>query len=119
MLHTLAGDPNLGNGSFGLRLTGAPAGSTMFAALKIGNCIAPGTFIPGLCGPLWMLAPLWGSLGPNFPAGFGCGGVTVFAFPLPPVPAFAGMPIASQCLGLCPGGGTTMSNCLSWVLQGN
>jgi hypothetical protein len=30
-----------------------------------------------------------------------------------------GLPIASQCLGMCPGGGTTLSNCLSWVLQGN
>ena len=119
MVHTLAGDPNLGNGAFGLRLTGAPAGSTQFAALKIGTCVAPGTFIAGLCGPVWMLPPLWGTLGPNFVGGFGCTGVTVFGFPLPPVPAVAGMPIASQCLGICPGGGTTMSNCLSWVLQGN
>jgi hypothetical protein len=119
MVHTLVGDPNLGNGLFALRLTGAPAGSVAFAALQIGSCMAPGILVPGLCGPLWMFLLLWGSLGPNFPAGVGCGAATQFPLPLPAVPAFAGLPIASQCVALCAGGGTSMSNCLSWVLQGN
>ena len=42
--------------------------------------------------------------------------------PLPGNPAFAGMPLCSQCIALCGtsgtvGGGTMMSNCLSWILQ--
>jgi hypothetical protein len=119
MVHTLAGNPNLGNGSFALRLIGAPSGSMAVTALQIGTCIAPGTLIPGLCGPVWMFPPLWGSLGPNFPAGLGCNAATQFPLPLPALPAFAGLPIASQCVALCAGGGTSMSNCLSWVLQGN
>ncbi|MBM4062292.1 MAG: hypothetical protein FJ265_14520 [Planctomycetes bacterium] len=118
MVHGLVGDPNLGNGSFALRLTGVPAGSIAFAALSIGGCTAPGTAVPGLCGPIWLLPPLWGSLGPNFPGGFGCTN-TSFAMPLPANVAFAGLPVGSQCLALCPGGGTTLSNCLSWVMQGN
>ena len=32
---------------------------------------------------------------------------------------FAGLPLASQCLAFCPGGGTSLSNCLSWMLQGS
>jgi hypothetical protein len=119
MVHGTVGDPNLGNASFGLSLNGAPAGSVVFAALKIGACAPPGTTIPGFCGPIWFTPPLWGSLGPNFPAGPGCGASTVFPLPLPPITVLAGLPIGSQCIGLCPGGGTTMSNCISFVLQGN
>ena len=46
-----------------------------------------------------------------------------FLLPLPSNPAFVGLPLCSQCVSLCgatgtfPGGGTMMSNCLSWVLQ--
>lgn len=118
MVHTLRGDSNLGNGTFALELNGVPAGSIAFGALSIGGCTAPGVAVPGLCGPLWLMTPLWGTLGPNFPGGFGCTS-TQFAFPLPPNPAFAGLPLGSQCIALCPGGGTTMSNCLTWILQGN
>ena len=118
MVHTLVGDPNLGNGTFALALNGVPAGSIAFAALSIGGCNPVGFVIPGLCGPMWLAAPLWGSLGPNFPGGFGCTS-TQFAFPLPANIAFAGLPVGSQCVALCPGGGTTLSNCLSWVMQGN
>lgn len=118
MVHTLRNDPNLGNAQFALDLTGVPTGSVAFAALSIGGCTPAGTFIPGLCGPLWLSAPLWGSLGPNFPAGGGCTSTT-FPMPLPPMLAVAGMPVGSQCLALCPGGGTSISNCLSWILQGN
>ena len=119
MVHATVGDPNLGNASFALSLTGAPAGSMIFDVLTIGTCVAPGVVIGGLCGPVYMIPPAWGTLGPNFPGGVGCGGNTTFAFGLPPNPAFAGLPVASQCIGLCTGGGTTMSNCLSFVLQGN
>lgn len=118
MAHTLVGDPNLGNGTFALQLNGVPTGSIAFAALSIGGCNPAGVTAPGLCGPLWLTTPLWGALGPNFPAGGGCA-TTIFPMPLPPVVAFAGLPIGSQCLALCPGGGTTISNCLGWILQGN
>lgn len=118
MNHALVGDPNLGNGLFALALNGVPAGSLAFALLTVGGCVAPGTPVAGWCGPLWLLPPVLGSLGPNVPGGVGCV-ATTFALPLPPSPTLAGLPVGSQCLAVCPGGGTTMSNCLSWVLQGN
>lgn len=118
MIHRLVGDPNLGNASFALDLNGVPAGSIVFAALSLGSCSTAGLPVPGLCGPLWLVPPLWGTLGPNFPAGAGCVS-TQFAFPLPAAPAFAGLPVASQCIALCGGTGSSISNCLSWVMQGN
>jgi hypothetical protein len=119
MVHTASGDPNLGNASFSLDLNGAPAGSVAICALSLGSCMIPGTPFPGLCGPLWLPLPLWGTSPAQFPVGPGCGASTSFALPLPPNPAFAGLPIASQWLAFCPGGGSSMSNCLSFVLQGN
>lgn len=116
MLHSLVGDPNLGNGSFALGLQGVPAGSIAQAVLTIGGCTA-GVSVPGLCGPV-MVLPVWGTLGPNFPGGVGCQN-TVFPFPLPASTAFANLPVGSQCVALCPGGGTSLSNCLTWIMQGN
>jgi hypothetical protein len=67
-----------------------------------------------------MLLPL----GPNVPVGAGpCNASTTWFLPLPSNPLFAGTPLCSQCFALCGsagtvgGGGTMMSNCLSWVLQ--
>jgi hypothetical protein len=117
MVHSLVGDPNLGNGSFALSLAGVPSGSIAYAMLSLGNCSSAGTTIAGLCGPIW-LGPLWGQLGPNFPTGLGCVNTT-FPLPLPASVAFANLPVASQCVALCPSTGTTLSNCLSWTMQGN
>jgi hypothetical protein len=118
MVHGTNGDSNLGNGSFALTLNGVPAGSLAWCLLTVGSCSAPGTSIAALCGPLWTTSASLGTLGPNLVPGSGCSN-TQFPLPLPPVPAFAGLPLASQCIAVCPSFGITMSNCLSWVLQGN
>jgi len=124
MVHTSNGDPNLGNLNFALDLTGAPGGSLVWCLISIGACAAPGVTVPPLCGPLYIAgsaAGTLGTLGPNLVPGAGCAGVTSFPLPLPPNPAFAGLPLASQCVAFCPAGvsGTSLSNCLSFVLQGN
>lgn len=125
MVHAANGDPNLGNGAFALDLTGAPGGSLVWCLIAIGSCAAPGITVPPLCGPLYIggtagTVPL-ASLGPNAVGGVGCAGATSFPLPLPANPAFAGLPLASQCVAFCPAGvtGTSVSNCLSFVLQGN
>jgi hypothetical protein len=124
MVHTTNGDPNLGNGFFALDLTGAPAGSLVWCLVGIGTCVAPGVFVPPLCGPVYVGGSATGtvsSLGPNLVGGIGCAGATSFPLPLPPAPGLAGLPLASQCVALCPAGagGTSLSNCLSFELQGN
>lgn len=73
-----------------------------------------------LCGPL--LVPFNSALvtlGFQFTAGgAGCSGLAaLLPLPLPSNPALAGLPMSSQFVGLCVPTGTTMSNCLSWVLQ--
>ncbi|MBK8095999.1 MAG: hypothetical protein IPK26_02775 [Planctomycetes bacterium] len=119
MLHTTVGDPNLGNAAFGLALDGAPAGSVAVCVLDLGTCVSPGVTLPGFCGALWMTLPLFGNSPPLFPTGPGCAASTVWSLPLPPVTWLAGLPLASQFVAFCPGGGISLSNCLSFVLQGN
>jgi len=64
-----------------------------------------------------------GSPGPNPTIGIGqCSGSTSFAFPLPLNPGLAGWTLSSQCVAFCVTSaiqGTAVSNCLSFVLQGN
>lgn len=122
MAHTTVGDSSLGNGQFALKLTGVPAGSTVFTAFQIGHCVATGVLLPFLCGPLSLTTqqPV-STLGPIVvPPGAGCAAAPLlFPLPLPVTPSLAGLPVATQCIAFCTGGGSTISNCLSWVAQGN
>jgi hypothetical protein len=118
MLHTLRTAPLLGT-TLQLGLDQAPLGVPSWCLLNFGSCTTGTTFGP-LCGPV--LTPLTASLatlGINVTSSSGppCSGTTTFLLFLPPIPALAGTPLASQCVALCPPTGTTMSNCLSWVLQ--
>jgi hypothetical protein len=122
MVHSLGGSPNLGNATFSLNLTGAPLSSIAWCGIGLGPCAPVGPTIPPLCGPLY-IGPHIMTLGGMFtPPGAGCGGSVSFGLPLPVNPAFCGVVLSSQCVALC---GTTtfpgwsMSNCLSWELQGN
>ena len=118
MLHTLGNAPLLGT-TLQLVLSSAPVGMPAWCVISFGSCAGGGTTFPPLCGPpLVNLSAAAITLGMNVTTGgVGCTGTTTFLLPLPNNPAFAGLPLASQCIGLCPPTGTTMSNCLSWVLQ--
>ncbi|MBM4062641.1 MAG: hypothetical protein FJ265_16320 [Planctomycetes bacterium] len=122
MNHRLGNDPNLGNAFFRLDLDQAPTGSLAWCLIGAAPCSVPGVLVPPLCGPVFAL-PVLGSLGPNPTIGIGqCSGSTSFAFPLPLNPGLAGWTLSSQCVALCVTGaiqGTAVSNCLSFVLQGN
>ncbi|HZT54883.1 MAG TPA: hypothetical protein VFA35_01550, partial [Burkholderiaceae bacterium] len=117
MLHTLRNAPLLGT-TLQLGLDLAPVGVPTWCLINFGSC-GTGSLLPPLCGPV--LVPLNAALvamGINTTTGSsGCTGTTTFFLFLPPIPALAGTPLASQCVSLCPPTGTTMSNCLSWVLQ--
>jgi hypothetical protein len=122
MAHTLHGDPVLGNGQFGFELAGARAGGLAWCAVGLGPCALPGAIVPPLCGPIYA-TPVLGTLGFAVAAGGGgaCSGTSGFSMPLPAVAGFAGIVLSSQCLVLCvtPAGvGTSVSNCLSFELQG-
>lgn len=124
MLHSLGNDPNLGNAAFHLRLDQAPVGNLAWCLIGTGPCTAPGVAPPPLCGPVFTPTPLLGTLGPNVvgPGSAICGGSTAYPFPLPAAPGLAGWVISSQCVALCTSGlgtGTAVSNCLSFMLQGN
>jgi hypothetical protein len=122
MVHRLASDPVLGNASFALDLLGAEPGTLAWALLTVGSCNHPGLPVPGLCGPFLTSSTVLGSIGPIAPTGgTGCAANAQFPLSLPVIPGLAGLPIASQCLVFCPAasGGTSLSNCLSWVLEGN
>ena len=117
MVHTLRNAPLLGT-VLQLGLDLAPTNMPSWCLISFGSC-GTGTTFPPLCGPLLInLGASAITLGMNVTTpGVGCTGTTTFLLPLPANPAFAGLPLASQCVGLCPPTGTTMSNCLSWVLQ--
>jgi hypothetical protein len=116
MVHGTVGAPTVGNAHFGVSLAGAAAHSIAFQAVGFGECSNPGTQVPGLCGPLWLASPLWSTLGHSM-AGVGCGNTAMFPMALPSVPALAGLRVSSQCLTLCAGGGTAVSNCLNFVVR--
>ncbi len=115
--HSLRNAPILGN-TIQLGLDQAPEAALAWCLLSIGSCSAGAPTVPPLCGPL-LVGP-GPTLGFNITSGVaGCNGSTTFNVATPPVPAFAGLPIASQCVVLCGGvTGTALSNCQSWVLQG-
>ena len=118
MVQSTGGDSVLGNADFELRLNGAPAGSIAWCLIGDGPCVA-GPVVPPLCGPAYTL-PLLGVLGANLTVGAGCAGSTQFPLPLPPNASLGGLVLSSQCFVWCPvaGGGSAMTPCLSFELQG-
>lgn len=123
MLHTLRNAPLLGT-TLQLGLDQAQPGTLALCAVDLGTCNTAGPLVAPFCGQI--LVPMTAAmalLGPNIPVGGPCNASTTFLLPLPNNPVFAGTPLCSQCVALCGassgtvGGGTMMSNCLSWVLQ--
>lgn len=125
MLHRLANDPVVGNLDFRLLITGAPSQSFTFCMIGDDPCGAPGIMVPPLCGPV-LVGDYVGYLGPNLigPSSTGtsiCSNASSFNLPIPAVPALVGDVYSSQVVNLClngAGSGISMSNCLSWELQG-
>lgn len=121
MVHLLRNAPLLGT-TLQLGLDFAQVGMPTWCLINIGAC-SPNATVPPLCGPLLVtnstgVPPV--SLAMQFPVGGApgtCTGSTTWFLPLPSNPAFAGLPMASQCVGLCAPTGTALSNCLSFVLQ--
>lgn len=117
MVHSLRNAPLLGT-TLQLGLDLAPVGVPMWDVLSIGTCTG-GIVAPPVCGLI--LVPLNAAtvtLGFQVTTGgVGCTGTTTFLLPLPANPGLVGLPMASQCVGLCPPTGTTLSNCLSFLLQ--
>lgn len=123
MNHTLLNDPLLGNAQFRLGLASAQPNVFAFCLIGGGPCTNVGVVTPPLCGPIWTV-PYLGYLGVNATGGgFAvCDGATTFNLPLPVNPALANQVFSSQCLTICftaAGFGTSLSNCLSWRLQGS
>lgn len=122
--HSLRNDPLLGNAQFRLGLDSAQSGVFAFCLIGSGPCMNVGIITPPLCGPI-LSVPYIGNLGPNVTSGspVPCSGTTSFNLPLPVAPALAGQVFSSQCLTVCfntaGSFGTSLSNCLSWQLQGN
>jgi len=116
--HSLRNAPILGN-TVELGLDDAPEASFSWCLLDIGVCTTGAPAIPPMCGPLLTGGTF--ALGFNITSGVtGCNGSTTFTVSLPLIPAFAGLPLASQCVTFCPGGvGTALSNCQSWMLLGS
>jgi hypothetical protein len=122
-VHTLRNAPLLGT-TLQLGLDFAQPGTLALCGVDFGTCATTGPVLAPFCGPLLLpLTPALAILGPNIPVGGPCNASTTFFLPLPSNPIFAGTPLCSQCVALCgasgtsTGGGTMMSNCLSWVLQ--
>lgn len=119
--HVATGDPAIGNPAFSLDLINAPANSSAFLLLNVGNCqpTGPSYFF---CGPILVGPGPLGlgafSTGP----GAGCTGGVSYALPLPLNPVLCGIPFATQYVGICPSTptfGTFVSNCLDWTIQGS
>jgi hypothetical protein len=116
-VHVLRNSPLLGT-TLQLGLDFAQTGTPYWCLINIGTCMSGGGGT-ALCGPLliptnaaMITLPFQVATG-----GPGCNGSVTVLLPLPSNPAFAGLPLASQFVGICPPFGTSMSNCLSWVLQ--
>ena len=116
MVHSLRNAPLLGT-TLQLGLDQAPVGVPAWCLINVGSCAAGGGTVSPLCGPVLIPLPAT-SLGPNITTGGGpCTGTTTWFLPLPANPIFVGLPLATQCVALCPPTGITMSNCRSFVLQ--
>ena len=118
-IHVLRNAPLVGT-NLQLGLDFAQFGVPYWCVMNIGSCQTTGPSFPPLCGPL--LVPVNAAMFANGfgmqVGGVGCGASITLIQPLPaPPPSLVGLPMASQFVGLCPTGGSSMSNCLSWVLQ--
>jgi hypothetical protein len=120
MLHTLGGEPFVGNAAFTLDLANAPGGTFAFAFLNIGAC-GPPVFSPPLCAGIRV--PL--SPPPvGFPSGTGgtpglCNGAVNLNLPIPNNWALCGLPLCSQFVGLCGSSIDYVSNAVSWTIVGS
>ncbi|MCC7062770.1 MAG: hypothetical protein IT456_08205 [Planctomycetes bacterium] len=117
MVHSLRNAPLLGT-TLQLGLDLAQVGMPTWCILGVGTCASSG-ITPPLCGNVLVpLNPTTVTLPLQYPTGgVGCSGSTTWLLALPANPSLAGLPMASQCVGLCAPFGTAMSNCLSFVLQ--
>jgi hypothetical protein len=94
--------------------------------IGIGPCGLLGPIFPPLCGPVH-IGHLLGALGPvatgGNSGGSACAGSAAFRLPLPVLPDLCGAVISSQAIVLCASLtgqiGTSLSNCISFELQGN
>ena len=118
MVHSLRNAPLLGT-NLQLGLDQAPPGIPVWCLVSFGSCQPNGPVLPPLCGPLYVpLGAALFALGFVVTTGTSCNASATIVLPLPGNSIFLGLPLASQFVGLCtPPTGTTMSNCLSWVLQ--
>ena len=122
MIHGAFGDAAVGNSTFKLTLDHAPTSAPTVMLLNAGKCALPGLALPAFCGPL--LVPFGPSalvvLGPFGSAGPPCTSSIVVPMPVPPVRALCGAVLCSQFAGFCGGGGGTfVSNGLSWMVSGS
>ncbi len=117
-VHLLRNAPLLGS-VLQLGLDFCQPGTLAMCGVDFGPCQSAGIAFPPLCGQL--LLPMTAAmlpLGPNIPTGGGpCSATTTWLLPLPSNPSFVGQVMSSQCVSFCFPTGTSMSNCLTWVLQ--
>jgi hypothetical protein len=123
MVHSLRNAPLLGT-TLQLGLDQATPSTLALCAVDFGTCMTAGPLVAPFCGQILVpLTPGLFVLGANIPVGAGpCNASTTWLLPLPSNPIWAGTQMCSQVFTLCGasgtvGGGTQMSNCLSWVLQ--
>jgi hypothetical protein len=124
MRHSLGNDPNVGNGLFFTRTAGVPRLSLIWNLIGVGAC-SNAPVLPPLCGPVYT-NPLAEIYGPVFPVALGngpCDANAFFALGIPVDPYFCGIVLSSQALALCfdlqGNFGTSLSNCVTFELQGN
>jgi hypothetical protein len=111
------GDPVVGNTSFALSLTNAPASGILLAYLGVGGCTAGVPVICGLFHP--SLAPIYLGNAPlsGTPA---CNGSATFPLPIPNAYFLIGLDLCVQGLVVCtPGFGFGLTNALGLRITDN
>jgi len=97
---TVGGDPSLGNPSFGIEISGAPAGSVGLLFLAPGGC-GNGFQFPFLCGPVFPL-PAALVVGVPLPGGMlPCSGAGQVPLAIPPSIALCGGVLCAQWVVVC------------------
>jgi hypothetical protein len=117
MLFGALGDPTVGNASFAMNLTNAPASGILLAYMGVGSCTAG---IPVICGMFHpSLAPIY--LG-NVPISGTptCGGTATFPLPIPNAYFLIGLDVCVQGLVVCtPSFGFGLTNALNLRITDN
>ncbi len=119
MQHKLGSDPFVGNAAFTLDLVAAPGGSTAILVLNVGPC-GPPVFAPPFCAGIrvpFSPPPLTVTVGTGGTIGL-CNGMAAIGLPIPANQALCGLPLCSQFVGVCSGGGLFASNALQWAIVG-